>query len=196
MTPEQIQEAILKGIAEAIKPLTTQVNELVLQVKPVAELQEQVKGLVEADSAREIAGKGNKDSETGKGKTTEQPGALTADAVAKLVNDGIAAALKTRDDAASATAQSQSDLSAFLAKNAPKLKDSALAKRLFAGTKSDEERKAVLMEYIESATVSGKAPDLGASAEGEGGQKSQADSAEAKKAAAMEAAKGLKPATL
>lgn len=197
MTPEEINAAIQKSVAEALKPITTQLATLSEAVKPITTLQEQVKTLTETDSAATIAGKGKPAAKGGKDGGEGASGAITVDAVAKMVSDGIAAAFKERDTAAATTASEQAALDAFIAKNAPKLKDNPLAKRLFAGTKSDEERQAVLNEYVEGLKATGvKAPDLGATAAGEGGKTVEADSAEAKKAAAMEAAGKIKATQL
>lgn len=193
MTPEEINAAIQKSVTDALKPITTQLATLGEAVKPITTLQEQVKTLTEADSAATIAGKEKPGAKKEEGAT----GALTAEAVAKMVSDGVAAALNERDTAAATSASEQAALESFIAKNAPKLKGNPLAKRLFAGTKSDEERQAVLNEYVEGLKATGvKAPDLGATAAGEGGKTVEADSAEAKKAAAMEAAGKIKATQL
>lgn len=197
MTPEEINAAIQKSVAEALKPITTQLATLGEAVKPITTLQEQVKTLTETDSAATISGKGKPAAKGGKDAGEGASGAITADAVAKMVSDGIAAALKTRDETSAASAAQQAAIDAYIEKHAPKLKGNPLAKRLFSGTKTDDERKVILDEYVASVKASGaKAPDLGATAAGEGGKSADADSDEAKKAAALEAAKGLKPVAL
>lgn len=192
LTPED-QTAIQKIVADAIKPVTTQVEGFAEQIKALPDLQTQVKTLVEADSARAITDpKDNK----GKGAATTTGGeALTAESVSKLVNEGIAAALKTRDETSAASAAQQAAIDAYIEKNAPKHKDNPLFKRLFAGTKTDDERKVILGEYVESVKASGaKAPDLGATPPPT--PESQAAAAEAKKAEALEAAGKLQSTSL
>lgn len=195
MTPEEINAAIQKSVTEALRPITAQLATFGESIKPIAELQTQVKGLVEADSARTIAGK---ETAGAKGKTDPAAAAtLTAEAVSKLVSEGIAAALKSRDETSAASAAQQAAHEAWLRKHAGRLADNPLGRRLFAGAKTDEERQAILNEYIEGQKALGiKPPDLGASAAGEGGAAPAAGGAEAKKAAALEAAKNLRPVTI
>ncbi|MCC6908226.1 MAG: hypothetical protein IT430_09830 [Phycisphaerales bacterium] len=193
MTPEEINAAIQKSVTDALKPITTQLATFSESIKPIAALQEQVKGLVEADSAKTIEGKG-KAPEKGKETDAAATGAgLTTEAATALFQKMLA----DRDTAAQTTAQQQAAHEAWIKKNASKLAGTPTGKRIFAGCKTDEERKAALDEYVADLKASGvKAPDLGATAEGEGGAATAADTAEAKKAAALEAAKGLKPVTL
>lgn len=191
MTPDEINAAIQKSVTEALKPITAQLATLGEGIKPVAALQEQVKGLVEADSARTIAGK---ETPGGKGKT--DPAAaqgLTTESATALFKS----MLDERDKAAQTTAQSSAAHEAWIKKNAPKLAGTKTAARIFAGAATDEARKAALDEYVADLKSQGlKAPDLGATAAGEGGTTAAADTAEAKKAAALEAAKGLKPLSI
>ncbi len=192
MTPEEINAAILKSVTEALKPITTQLATLSETVKPIATLQETVNGLVEKDSAATIAAKpGEKKDDktataaTGAGLTTEQATALFQ----KMLTE--------RDTAAQTTAQQQAAHEAWVKKNAPKLAGTATGKRLFAGAKSDEERKAALDEYIaDQKAIGNKAPDLGATAEGEGAQKTPEETKAAQEAAALEAAGKVRTSSL
>lgn len=197
MTPEEIKAAINKEVAEAIKPVATQVGTIAESIKGLPDLTKQVATLTEADSARTIAGKGKPAAKGGNDGGEGASGAITADAVAKMVSDGIAAALKTRDETSAASAAQQAAIDAYIEKHAPKLKGNPLAKRLFSGTKTDDERKAILDEYVAGVKASGAtAPNLGATAAGEGGKTADADTAEAKKAAALEAAGKIKATVL
>lgn len=189
LTVEQVNEAINKAVAEALKPITAQLATFSEAVKPITALQEQVKGLVEADSARTIAGK----ETPGAGKDAGATGALTTEGATALFKS----MLDERDKSAATTAQSRAAHEAWIKKNAPKLAGTATGNRLFAGAATDEARKAALDEYIADLKSQGvKAPDLGATAAGEGGAAATADTTEARKAAALEAAKGLKPVAL
>lgn len=192
LTIEQVNEAINKGVAEALKPINTQLATLGEAVKPITTLQEQVKTLTETDSAATIAGK---EPPVGKGKTdpTAAPAALTTESATALFKS----MLDERDKAAQSTAQSTAAHEAWIKKNAPKLAGTKTAQRIFAGAATDEARKAALDEYVADLKSQGvKAPDLGATAAGEGGKTADADSAEAKKAAALEAAGKIKATQL
>ncbi len=194
MTSEEINAAIQKSVTDALKPITTQLATLGEAVKPITTLQEQVKGLVEADSARTIAGKDGAKKED-KGKTDP------AAAAQGLTTEGATALFKSmldeRDKSAATTAQSSANHEAWIKKNAPKLAGTKTAARIFAGAATDEARKAALDEYVADLKSQGvKAPDLGATAAGEGGTTAAADTAEAKKAAALEAAGKIKSTQL
>ncbi len=195
MTPEEIKAAINKEVAEAIKPVATQVGTIAESIKGLPDLTKQVATLTEADSARTIAGK---DKGADKGKTDPAAAASAATGLTKEEAKALfAEMLKERDTTAQSTAQQQAAHEAWIKKHAPKLADNPLGRRLFAGAKTDEERKAILDEYIESQKALGvKGPDLGATAAGEGGAAAGGGTTEAKKAAALEAAKSLKPVTL
>lgn len=199
MTPEEIKKAIDNAVAEALKPLTTQIGTITESIKGLPDLTKQVANLTEADSARTIAGKdkgGDKGAD--KGKTDPAAAASAATGLTKEEAKALfAEMLKERDTTAQSTAQQQAAHEAWIKKHAPKLADNPLGRRLFAGAKTDEERKAILDEYIESQKAMGvKGPDLGATAAGEGGAAAGGGTTEARKAAALEAAKSLKPATL
>ncbi len=195
MTPEEIKAAINKEVAEAIKPVATQVGTIAESIKGLPDLTKQVATLTEADSARTIAGK---DKGADKGKTDPAAAASAATGLTKEEAKALfGEMLKERDTTAQSTAQQQAAHEAWIKKHAPKLADNPLGRRLFAGAKTDEERKAILDEYIESQKALGvKGPDLGATAAGEGGAAAGGGTTEAKKAAALEAAKSLKPVTL
>lgn len=195
MTPEEIKAAINKEVAEAIKPVATQVGTIAESIKGLPDLTKQVATLTEADSARTIAGK---EKPGDKGNTDPAAAASAATGLTKEEAKALfAEMLKERDTTAQSTAQQQAAHEAWIKKHAPKLADNPLGRRLFAGAKTDEERKAILDEYIESQKALGvKGPDLGATAAGEGGAAAGGGTTEAKKAAALEAAKSLKPVTL
>ncbi len=192
MTPEEINAAIQKSVTEALKPITAQIATIGESIKPIASLQETVNGLVEKDSAATIAAKPGE-----KGKTDPAAAATGAGLTTEQATELFNKMLKDRDTAAQSTAQQQAAHEAWIKKHAPKLAGTATAKRIFAGAADDAARQAALDEYKADLAATGvKAPDLGASAEGEGGATNKGDDAEAKKAAALEAAKALKPVTL
>jgi len=193
MTPEEINAAIQKSVTDALKPITTQLAAIGETIKPIGELQTQVKTLVEADSAKTIAAKPGEKKDAKPGEATTTGAGLTTEQATELFNK----MLKERDTAATTTAQQQANHDAWIKKNAPKLAGTPLGNRLFAGAKTDDDRKTALTEYTEGLKAAGvKAPDLGATAAGEGGATTTADSAEAKKAAALEAAGKLKATVL
>lgn len=191
LTIEQVNEAIDKKVNDILLPIKTQLGEFAKAVEGVAGLGEQIKTLTESVAALEINSggkgkapeKGKKDPEAGEGAG----GALTTEAATALFQK----MLKEDREAQVATAQGEASLEAFIAKKAPKLKGTGVAKRIFAGTKTDEEREAALKEYRESIEAQGlRLPDQGADAEREGGRTVEGDDAKARKIAAIRADKG------
>jgi len=191
MTPEEINAAIQKSVADALKPITTQIAAFGETIKPITELQTQVMTLVEADSAKTIAAK------PGEKKDGKETPAAAAGLTTEQATEIFQKMLKERDTTSAQTAAQQAAHEAWIKKHAPKLAGTPTGNRLFAGASTDEARKAALDEYVADLKAQGvKAPDLGATAAGEGGSAAAADSAESKKAAAMEAAGKLKATVL
>lgn len=95
--------AVQKMIADALKPVTE-------ALKPIADNQKILADTMAADAtARANAAKAEADKATAAGGKAppaagEAPKPLTAEDIAKLVNDGISGALKTRDDQAKSSA--------------------------------------------------------------------------------------------
>lgn len=192
LTIEQVNEAIDKKVNDTLAPIKTQLGEFAKHVEGIAGLGDQIKTLTESVAALEINGggkgktpeKGKKDGDAGAAATGA---ALTTEEATALFQK----MLKEDRDAQSATAQSAAELDAFLDKNAPKLKGNPLTKRIFAGTKSEEDRAAALKEYRASIEAQGLTlPDQGADPEKEGGKTVEGDDVKARKIAAIRADKG------
>lgn len=157
--------AFVALIAATIEPLQ----------KSLADLSTQVKTIVEDDSARAISG------EAGKGKKGDAPAALSSEQIQKMIADGVAGALKSRDDASAASAANRTAAQQHLEKNAPKLKGNAFLQALLEKETTEEGRKAVLDNFQGAVKATGATlPDIGASAEKEGGAAPDAASAEKK----------------
>ncbi|GEM_PF-2268799 len=197
LTIEQVNEAIDKKVTDTLAPIKTQLGEFAKSVEGIAGIGEQIKTLTESVAALEI-NSGGKGKPAEKGKDKDAGAAATG---ASLTTEEAMVLFKKmldeRDTAAQTTAQQQAAHEAWIKKNAPKLAGTATAKRIFAGAADDAARQAALDEYKADLTATvGKAPDLGASAEGEGGQKSQEETKAAKEAAALDAAGKVKSTVL
>lgn len=194
LTLEQVNEAIDKKVADTLAPIKTQLGELTTKVGSIDGFGEQLKTINESIAALEIGSKPGEKPAEKKGEAATTTGAgLTTEQATELFNK----MLSERDTAAATTAQQQAAHDAWIKKHAPKLAGTATAKRIFGGASSDEARKAALDEYIADLKATGvQPPDLGATAAGEGGQASSADSKATQEAAALEAAGKVKATVL
>lgn len=189
LTIEQVNEAMDKKINDTLAPIKTQLGEFAKQVEGIAGLGEQLKTLTESVAALEING-GGKGKTPEKGKADTDAAATGAGLTTEEATALFQKMLKEDRDAQSATQQSAADQEAWIKKNAPKLAGTAAAKRIFAGTKTDDDRAAALKEYRESIEAQGlKLPDQGSSPEKEGGKTVEGDDAKQRKIAAIRADK-------
>lgn len=189
MTPEEMKTFVQKELNETLAPIKTQLGEFAKQAEGIAGLGEQLKTLTESVAALEINGSGKgKPAEKGKTDPAAATGAgLTTEQATELFQK----MLKEDREAQTATQQSAADQEAWIKKNAPKLAGSAAARRIFAGTKTDEDRATALKEYRESIEAQGlKLPDQGSDPEKEGGKTVEGDDAKQRKIAAIRSDKG------
>jgi hypothetical protein len=121
MTDEQIQKAIVDGIAAALKPVTEALTPLTKTVEEIGKNQRilgDTYAAEKADAAKVIETAKTAAADAAKLKPGEAAKPLTADDVLKLTTDRIDAALKARDDAAKAAAPRESYIADKL-KNLP-----------------------------------------------------------------------------
>ncbi len=161
--------AVQKAIADAMKPVTDSLAALTSNQKVIADTMA-ADAKAKAEPARQTDAAKAKPAD---GKEPASPAPLTAEQVSKLVNDGVAAVLKQRDEAAQSSAQRD----AFVGEKLKGLPAVYQAKLGSDPAKWAAEEQSIRDQFKADLTAAGaKLPDVGG---GDPGGKSAGDAAAA-----------------
>lgn len=158
--------AITKLVAEAIKPIATEITGF-------KDTLGEVKLMLSDKSKSDDTEDGATAAVTGNDTAKKPATALDSAAAKPLTMDDVKKILAERDqESANSAAQNQANKE-WLSKNAPKVAANPLLNRLIKDCKTDDERKSALGEWTESVTATGaQLPDLTTpTSESEGGKK-------------------------